>query len=132
MIAPVLVVGGQVAIGHLADTLRVQEFKVIVLVKGVHVQLPAEVGEHLLRAQVIVVFETETRQSLSYSTHHLVDIKALVGIGHDKNHAVFFLDLQRFQAQGAAVDAVEALLAERYTHQAALKVIGPTVIGAGE
>ena len=104
----------------------------IVLVESVHVQLPAEAGVHLFRAQVVVVIETKTRHSLVYTAHHFINIKAFFRIGHDEYHAVFLFHLQRLQAQGGAVDGVKALLTKGHAHQFTFQIVGPAVIGAGK
>ena len=46
IVAPALVVGGRVAMGHGGDGLGVQVIEVVELVEGVHIQLPAETGCH--------------------------------------------------------------------------------------
>ncbi len=104
----------------------------VVLMEGVHVELPAEVGKDPLGAEVVVVLETEAGQSLLDAAQHLINIEGQVRVGHDKDHAVLLLHVQRTQAERVAIDAVKTFLAEGHANQFALQVIGPAVVGTGE
>ena len=59
VVATVLLVGAEVAVGHGGDGLRVQELEMVVLMEGIHVEFPAEIGEDLLGAEVVVVLEAK-------------------------------------------------------------------------
>ena len=99
MVAAELVIGADVAVGHLPDALRVKKLEMVVLVEGIHVQLPAEVGIYPLVTQVVVILETETRQEFADAAEYLIDVKAQFRVGHDENHAVLLFHLQGPEAQ---------------------------------